>query len=75
MNMTEHFSLWRNRSSTIRDLRRSWRLYEDKCLLSQQELNFLRQPVTKDSIIPSPEQVKAFTALDPSQNVRELRWF
>ncbi|XP_062849175.1 uncharacterized protein K02A2.6-like [Trichomycterus rosablanca] len=49
------------------------RLNKDKCRLSQPELNFLGQVVTKDGITPNPERVKAITAMEPPQNVSELR--
>lgn len=50
------------------------RLNKDKCRLSQPELNFLGQVVTKDGIAPNQERVKAITAMEPPQNVSELRW-
>lgn len=49
------------------------RLNKDKCRLSQKELNFLGQVVTKDGIAPNQERVKAITAMEPPQNVGELR--
>ena len=49
------------------------RLNKDKCRLSRPELNFLGQVVTKDGIAPNQERVKAITAMEPPQNVSELR--
>uniref|UniRef100_A0A3Q3K885 ribonuclease H n=1 Tax=Monopterus albus TaxID=43700 RepID=A0A3Q3K885_MONAL len=49
------------------------KLNKDKCRLSQPELNFLGQVVTKDGIAPNPERVKAITTMEPPQNVSELR--
>ncbi|KAI4889236.1 hypothetical protein NFI96_019823 [Prochilodus magdalenae] len=49
------------------------RLNRDKCRLSRPELNFLGQVVTKDGIAPNQERVKAITAMEPPQNVSELR--
>ncbi|KAK3514303.1 hypothetical protein QTP70_013114 [Hemibagrus guttatus] len=46
------------------------RLNKDKCQLSQPELNFLGQVVTKDGIATSPERVKAITAMDPPQKIK-----
>lgn len=49
------------------------RLNKEKCKLSQPALDFLGQVVTKDGIAPNPERVKAITAMEPPQNVSELR--
>ncbi|KAL6490170.1 hypothetical protein MHYP_G00005150 [Metynnis hypsauchen] len=50
------------------------RLNKDKCRLSQPELNFLGQVVTKDGIALNQERVKAITTMEPPQSVSELRW-
>lgn len=50
------------------------RLNKDKCQFSQPELKFFEQVVTKDSIAPIPERVKAITTTEPPQDVSELRW-
>ncbi|KAL7846655.1 hypothetical protein SRHO_G00216350 [Serrasalmus rhombeus] len=44
------------------------RLNKDKCRLSQPELNFLGQVVTKDGIAPNQERVKAITTMEPPQS-------
>ena len=49
------------------------RLNKDKYRLSQPELNFLGQVVTKDGIAPNQERVKAITTMESPQNVSELR--
>lgn len=49
------------------------RLNKGKCRFSQPELNFLGQVVTRQGIAPSPERVKAITAMDSPQNISELR--
>ncbi|KAL7849761.1 hypothetical protein SRHO_G00191100 [Serrasalmus rhombeus] len=46
------------------------RLNKDKCRLSQPELNFLGQVVTKDGIAPNQERVKAITTMEPLQSDR-----
>lgn len=49
------------------------RLNKEKCRFSQPELNFVGQVVTRQGIAPSPERVKAITAMDSPQNISELR--
>ena len=49
------------------------RLNKEKCRFNKPELDFLGQVVTKDGIAPSPERVKAIVAMDPPQNISELR--
>ncbi len=49
------------------------RLNKEKCRFSQPELNFLGQVVSRQGIAPSPERVKAITAMDSPQNISELR--
>ncbi|KAL1264175.1 hypothetical protein QQF64_004530 [Cirrhinus molitorella] len=49
------------------------RLNKEKCQFSQPKLNFLGQVVTRQGIAPSPERVKAITAMDSPQNISELR--